>query len=939
MVNPCHSTKNSNSITSKELLIYYQNVRSLNNKRNEFLALQTTYVYDIICITESWLNTDINDSEISCNYTLSRNDRDSRGGGVLVAFKPSFNLRRILLNSKLEYIFLKLKASDLNIFLLLIYIAPPISLESLEKLYDIINQASSLMSSEDQIIILGDLNLTDFNKATDCSKVQYLNDISTEFNLVQHVSFPTREENFLDLLLSNYNNIKVSKSPQWFKSDHLAFEASIKCTLLETQKGNTNNKKVLDLHKLDYDKLGSLLGNFDWSSIFLSSDINTIVEEFYSTLHNNFSKCCPFKLKRHFTRPKLEKDLLLVYRSKMKIHKKYLQTRDPTDYNEFKNARARFKSLFSKKHETYVNMVENSIKSGNTRAFWTYNKSLRKSHGIPPTMELEDQVSSQTENTCNLFAKYFSNCYNDNTSNIKPFRVKYQSQDIIHLEPFSPNEIKTLLLSLDNNKRTSPDNIPSFVLKNISDQITEPLTNIFNKILELNEVPNQFKLSFITPIFKSGNKSLIKNYRPISILSHVSKIFEKLIYIRLHTQLKVFISNNQHGFSYGKSTATNLSILSNKILDSFESNIETDIIYTDFSKAFDSVPHDLLIYKLSLFNFSPELIQLFTSYLSNRQQLVSLQGYKSNSFTAKSGVPQGSILGPLLFNLYINDLPSYLKCDSLLFADDLKIYKSISSIYDCLKLQEDLKSLSLWCETWRLSLNIEKCHLLKVSRKKSHIDFDYSINSSKLKASHNLKDLGIIIQDDFKFNCHIKMSVSKALKTLGFIKRTSKDFKDDKSLVILYNAIVRPSLEYGSVIWNNNQIVLRDYLESVQMKFIKHICYRNKIDYHRQDYLVHCQTLNLLPLYLRRTIYDIAFLHKIINNKIDTLELLNLIIPNVPVRNLRKALLFKIPFLHHINPVQHPIYRTLDLCNKHNISPYKPFNDLRNDIINAFLNN
>jgi len=259
-----------------------------------------------------------------------------------------------------------------------------------------------------------------------------------------------------------------------------------------------------------------------------------------------------------------------------------------------------------------------------------------------------------------------------------------------------------------------------------------------------------------------------------------------------------------------------------------------------------------------------------------------------------------------------------------LFADDLKIFTEINSIDDCSILQDDLNVLDNWCKLWQLRLNPEKCQVFTGTRKKNKISFNYKLINSTLSTTSNIKDLGINFDENLKFNRHIQIAINKALKKLGLIKRVTKDFKTLDSLIILYNTLVRPTLEYGSIIWNPYGVTLQEKLESVQKKLIKYICYKTRVPYHREDYIMLCHKYKLQTLIERRCKLDFVFLHKLVHKNIECNDLLEDIVPNIPTRNLRTSKLFKIPFLTSTRPAMYPILRTLDQCNKLQVSPYLP---------------
>ena len=292
---------------------------------------------------------------------------------------------------------------------------------------------------------------------------------------------------------------------------------------------------------------------------------------------------------------------------------------------------------------------------------------------------------------------------------------------------------------------------------------------------------------------------------------------------------------------------------------------QTDVIYTDFAKAFDTVPHDLLVKKLVKMGFSGNLLSWLKSYLSNRYQCVVLDGVTSSMLKVTSGVPQGSILGPLLFLIYINDLPEVLKHSSaLLFADDTKIYRmcNVNCVDDCKKLQCDLDALLSWCTKWRLNVNIAKCKILSVTKSRSPVVFDYHINGILVERVSEFNDLGILIQNNLSWNSHVKKTVAKARKMLGLIRRTV-GYKAPQSVKLqLYTTLVRSNLEYCTQAWNSLTLKNRLKIERVQRAASRYI-----LDYPDARYPERLSMLNLLPLSFRRDLLDLNFFYKCLNGQ------------------------------------------------------------------------
>ena len=426
------------------------------------------------------------------------------------------------------------------------------------------------------------------------------------------------------------------------------------------------------------------------------------------------------------------------------------------------------------------------------------------------------------------------------------------------------NCILEALNKIDKRKSCGPDNIPPVFVKNCANSLVNPLSHIFNTSLKLGRFPEKWKPSYIVPIFKSGARNNIENYRGIAILCTFGKIFESLVTNFLTQQLSNLISPSQHGLMRGRSTCTNLLEFVNLSVGKIEEGNQIDVIYTDISKAFDRLIHRVLLNKLFRFGVHSSMLAWIQSYLSAREQFVKVCGWISKPIYVTSGVPQGSHLGPLLFILFMNDAPdvlNYSKC--LMFADDLKLFSPVKSILDAINLQRDLDMLSSWCQRNCLSLNINKCKTMSFYRLNTPIIYNYAISNVPLVRVYEIRDLGVVFDRTFTFNSHIDLIVAKAYSMLGFMMRICADFNAVSVFFSLYNAYVRSHLEYAAVVWSPNYDVHINRIESVQ-KF----GYYNVIKF--APYLFKCSLLNIELLSDRRRNAKLLFVFDILSGRIDS---------------------------------------------------------------------
>jgi hypothetical protein len=491
------------------------------------------------------------------------------------------------------------------------------------------------------------------------------------------------------------------------------------------------------------------------------------------------------------------------------------------------------------------------------------------------------------------------------------------NNNYIHFPSISTDDILRHLLKLKPSSASGDDALPGFILKDCAQILVTPLHFLYNLILTTSVYPCLWKVGKICPIFKSGKKNIISNYRPVTILPHISKVFESIIYSYIYTNVQNVISEHQHGFFRGRSTSTNLSCISHFISAALDKNTQVDVIYTDFSKAFDRIDHNILLNKLRHFGFSDCLLNLFESYLSDRFCYVNVLGFYSARLVVNSGVPQGSNLGPLLFLLFINDIVEIFSLNVLLFTDDVKLYSTIRDISDCMRLQSNVDVLYGWCRSNGLPLNRDKCYILSFSRKTKPLMFDYSIGNALLTRCFTFKDLGVTFDAQFTFNEHVDIIVASSVKTLGFIFRSCKRFRSESCLRALYFTLVRSKLEYCSIVWSPIYRRGVDALESVQRKFAKYLLFKLIAEFPPRGTpnSVLYDMANLRSLNMRRNDSFLIFLYKIIHGIINSPFLLSQIYFNVPRANLRSGRFFNVP--RAVTNILHrsPLYTACTLFN------------------------
>ena len=416
------------------------------------------------------------------------------------------------------------------------------------------------------------------------------------------------------------------------------------------------------------------------------------------------------------------------------------------------------------------------------------------------------------------------------------------------------------LAKTKQNGAPGPDKMTPKLLSELEDVVAVPLCIIFNKSLSSGEVPEDWRLAHVTPVFKKGSRSLAENYRPISLTSVVCKILESLIceIIITHLSEHQMLNSSQHGFVSHRSCLTNLLEYLETLTNLLDQGYNIDVFYLDFSKAFDRVPHQRLLAKLHAHGITGKIYNWIESWLSDRKQRVVLNGSQSDWAMVPSGVPQGSVLGPLLFIIFINDIDSavdVVHCTLLKFADDTKGLHKVDNDAEAARLQKDLDNLYQWSCDWQMMFNLDKCQILHFGR--NNPCRDYTINGHLLKHVNEEKDLGVIIDSTGTPSKQVSAAALKGNRVLGQLLRAFT-YRDQHTFIRLYQQYVRPHLEYDVQAWSPWLQQDIDLLEDVQRRAVRAVSglvgsYEQKLE-----------TLNMLSLEKRRCRGDMIQTFKLV---------------------------------------------------------------------------
>ena len=513
-------------------------------------------------------------------------------------------------------------------------------------------------------------------------------------------------------------------------------------------------------------------------------------------------------------------------RKRRKLFRKAKQTNLPTDWDRFKTARNNVIDLIkAAKRKQIDNVTYKLLHNRTSKSWWETIKKLIKpncSKATIPPLHSNNSVIFDKIDKAKCFNKYFTDQTKlDDSQVADPTPPYYRLISTLESIQVNQTDVAQILKALPMGKAVGPDLLNNRILKEVAEYIAKPLSDIFNTSLRTGVFPETWKLANVCPIHKKDDPALVSNYRPISLLCSVSKVFEKLVYKHIfnHMLNNNILSPYQSGFIPSDSTTGQLAYLYHRFCEAIDSGKEVRVVFCDVSKAFDRVWHRGLLIKLKSIGVRGKLFDWFANYLTDRKQQVQIENISSDMLSVDAGVPQGSILGPLLFLVYINDIVRNIQANIRLFADDTSLSILVNSPNEAANiLNNDLNTISLWANTWLVSFNPIKTKNMIVSKKVNETNHPpLYFNGHVIDTTHEHKHLGITLSNDCSWHNHIEIIKSKAWKRIN-IMRKLKWFLDRKSLEMLYFSFIRPLMEYGDILFDNSSINDKTQLENIQLE-------------------------------------------------------------------------------------------------------------------------
>ena len=860
----------------------------------ELKEIVRRYTPQVVAVTETWGNKNIEDKIFELEkYSMYRTDRIGGGpGGTIIYVTNDLGQREckalnrpgngVPFDSSTWCWVTPTKGK--KVLIGCIYRSPSSLTVNNDKLLKLINQANDIAGGS-RLLILGDFNVPYIdweNRFPEPRARKVEKDFCktiTDNLMYQHVRNITRingpEQATLDLIFTkeeeDIKNITVLRPLGG--SDH----GIVKGELICKWKSRFTPRKSKAYRKGQYGKMKTKLKQTGWNEEYTNKPVGECLKHLMKNYVELEDEAVPKIMPKDYNEPWMNQKLMKLWKKKSFSWERLQERNNKTRWRNYRKYRNKLSLHTRRAKRKYEGKIAKNARV-NKKAFFRYvNSKLTVRPEITALQTKDGTIVVEDSEIVEVQVDYFSTVYTSHKGEQMPEMKEMTTAELCDIV-ITPEIVGSKLKKLDENKSSGPDVFHPFVLKETAEEISVPLAVIYRKSLDEGVCPSEWKCANVTPIHKKGDRTDPSNYRPVSLTSQACKVLESIIVDKIveHLTTNKLLNEAQHGFRQGRSCLTNLIETLEQWTEILDDGDGIDVAYLDFRKAFDLVSHEHLIYKLSKYGIKGKILGWIKDFLNDRTQRVVIRGTASSTRIVTSGVPQGSILGPILFLIFINDLPLEVLSRLSLFADDSKLFSRIINNRNkkvkygdngSKMLQKDLDTVLEWANKWKMEFNVDKCKIMHLGN--SNPKNSYNMGGRTLEETSEERDLGVLIDNKLDFGKHIKTIVGKANKVLGMI-RVSFECINIPMMYNLYTSLVRPLLEYCVQVWSpykRKDIIL---LERVQRRATKMIPKLKNLPYDER-----LKKMKLPRLYDRRVRGDMIETHKIMSGieKLDASKL------------------------------------------------------------------
>ena len=802
--------------------ILYTNAQSLVNKIEELRAITAINNPDIVIITESWTNESISNVYLNINgYDIierkDRNDTDKgRGGGIIIYVKK--NLYAWMEKCDTEFnqcgmIRVKMNNGDLRV--LAVYRSPNSAKTNDDELCNFIEKMNGTF------IILGDFNFPDIRWQTGCAGSKgrrFLETIHDKF-IAQHVETATHDSgNILDLILSSEGELvrDIETCGKIGKSDHTLIKCKVQINAIRSK--TTDSRR--NFRRARWEEMRGLMMK-DWEMVMEGKSVNESWSLLKESLEKAVAEHVPMSKRRRTDEPKwLDAEMRKKIDEKRRAWSAWKRTGRETERAMYAKKERECKRMIRNKKNAYERNIAKN-RNINPKLYFSYVNSAKKNKSkLGPLKNENGEFIIGPKEQAETMSEFFSSVFTRSNDD-PPAKTAINGNNSLSDIEVTEERVKSLIDGMKEISAPGPDCILPIVLKTLRDEVSMPLTILFRKCIDDGSIPDEWRDANIIAIHKKGSKADPGNYRGVSLTSVVGKLLERMV----KNEIDVFIETNnlikdsQHGFRRGRSPMTNLIEFMNVTTKWFDQGKCFDIIFLDFSKAFDVVCHKRLMIKLEAIGIRGKVLRWIKDWISKRRQRVVVDGEYSDWVEVLSSVIQGSVLGGILFDIFIDDIDDAITLALLKkFADDAKLAKMIENVGDAQQMQENLDRLCEWARTWKMSFNAKKCKVMHFG--KNNMRYGYNMNGCDIEEVKEEKDLGVWMEEDMRPSKQCKMAAQSANWALGQLSRAFH-FRKASCLVPLYKTFVRPKLEHAVAAWSPWMEGDREAIEKVQKRMVR----------------------------------------------------------------------------------------------------------------------